>query len=262
MFRQNFLATLWIVLVWSGLTLPVFGQAQPETVTGCLTRADRAGVYTIREEGTGFTITVTGSDDLAQYSAGHKVRVTGKMVREQGEDLFRVTKVEQLSTTCEPTAPFAISGRGMREAVGRATLGVRGGVGFDPAIIYIGGHAQVGPVFRNFWLRPSYEFGFGEVTKINSLNLDGAYFLPLAARGRSPNRDDFWNIYAGAGLGLHLTRRGFEEAEEEIDFGDWDFDTGLNIFMGLSKRSGFFTELRAGAYGSPNIKLIVGYSFR
>jgi hypothetical protein len=59
-----------------------------------------------------------------------------------------------------------------------------------------------------------------------------------------------------------VTRRGFEEAEQEIDFGDWDFDTGLNFFMGMSKRSGFFAELRAGAYGSPNIKLIVGYTFR
>jgi hypothetical protein len=100
------------------------------------------------------------------------------MAREQGEDLFRVTKVEQLSTTCEPTAPFAISGRGMREAVGRATLGVRGGVGFDPAIIYIGGHAQVGPVIKNFWLRPSYEFGFGESRKSTPLTWTVRTFCP------------------------------------------------------------------------------------
>jgi hypothetical protein len=183
------------------------------------------------------------------------------MVREQGEDLFRATTVEQLSTTCEPTAPFALSTKGMREAVGRATFGVRGGVGFDPAIIYLGGHVQVGPIVKNFWVRPSYEFGFGEVTKINSFNLDGVYYLPLAARGRSTAREDFWNIYIGAGLGLHLTRRGFEEAEQEIDFGDWSFDTGLNFLMGVSKRGGLFAELRAGAYGSPNIKLIVGFNF-
>jgi hypothetical protein len=253
---------LGLVLVWSAQTWHVFGQERPDTIIGCLTRGSRAGVYSIREEGTGFTIAVTGSDDLAKYSSGQKVRVTGKMVREQGEDLFRVSSVEQLSTTCEPSAPFALSTQGMKEAVGRATFGVRGGIGFDPAIIYIGAHAQLGPIVKNVWFRPSYEFGFGEVTKINSLNLDGVYFIPLTARGRGTDRDDFWNIYVGAGLGVHLTRRGFEEAEQEIDFGDWDFNTGLNFLMGLSKRSGFFAELRAGAYGSPNIKLIVGYSFR
>ena len=50
-------------------------------------------------EGNRLTTTVTGSDDLEKYSAGHKVKLTGRMVREQGIDLFRVTKVEQLSIT-------------------------------------------------------------------------------------------------------------------------------------------------------------------
>jgi len=49
-----------------------------------------------------------------------------------------------------------------------------------------------------------------------------------------------------------------------IDFGDWKSNGGLNIFMGMSKRSGLFAELRAGAYASttPKIKFIVGYTFR
>jgi hypothetical protein len=62
----------------------------------------------------------------------------------------------------------------------RPLLGARSrGIGFDPAIIYIGAHAQVGPIVKNVWFRPSYEFGFGDVTKINSLNLDGVYYMPL-----------------------------------------------------------------------------------
>ena len=60
--------------------------------------------------------------------------------------------------------------------------------------------------------RPSYEFGFGEVTKINSLNLDGVYFIPVTARDRSTQQIEFWNVYVGAGLGIHLSQRGFEEA--------------------------------------------------
>jgi hypothetical protein len=251
---------LWIILMWSGLTVQVFGQAQRDTIVGCplSARGDRPGFYSIREEGTGFTLLVTGLDDLARYTAGQKVRLTGKTVREQGEDLFRVSKIEQLSTTCEPTA----LPQSMKEVMERTTYGVRGGVGFDPAIIYIGAHAQL-PIWKSVWARPSYEFGYGEVTKINSLNLDAVYFIPVTARDRGPDRGvEFWNVYVGAGVGIHLTRRGFEEAEQEIDFGDWDFSTGLNLLMGIQKRSGLFAELRAGAYGSPNIKLIVGFNFR
>jgi hypothetical protein len=89
---------LWLVFTCSAQTLQVLGQANADTLTGCLSRGDRPGFYTVREEGTGFSITVAGSDDLAKYSAGHKVRLTGKMAREEGRDVFRVTKVEQLST--------------------------------------------------------------------------------------------------------------------------------------------------------------------
>jgi hypothetical protein len=94
--------------------------------------------------------------------------------------------------------------------------------------------------------RPSYEFGFGEVTKIHSFNFDFAYFVPLTARGKSTERTDFWSIYVGAGPAAHLCRRSFEEAEEQIDFGDWEFGGGLNFFIGMSKRRGFFAELRGG----------------
>ena len=247
---------LGLVLMWS---VQAFGQAERDTIIGCLTaRGDRAGFYSIKEEGSGFTILVTGLDDLAHYTAGQKVRLTGKTVREQDEDLFRVSKIEQLATTCEP-APLPKS---VKAAMEQSTFGVRGGVGFDPAIIYMGVHAQLGPIVSNLFFRPSYEFGFGEVTKINSLNLDGVYFIPVAARDRGTQRLELWNIYVGAGLGVHLKRRGFEEEEVDIDFGDWDFSAGLNMIMGIQKRSGLFAELRAGAYGSPNIKLIVGYNFR
>jgi hypothetical protein len=93
--------------------------------------------------------------------------------------------------------------------VGRATFGVRGGIGFDPEVIYLGAHAQMGPIVKNLWFRPSYEFGFGEVTKINSFNFDFAYFLPLTARGRGTDRADFWNIYVGSGPAAHLSGRSF-----------------------------------------------------
>jgi hypothetical protein len=156
------------------------------------------------------------------------------MVREEGRDLLRVTAVEQLSVECEPTFPLHLSGGGVADMVGRATFGVRGGIGFDPELIYLGAHVQLGPM-GNLRFRPSYELGFGEVTKIHSFNFDFAYFLPLTARGSSTERTDFWSIYVGAGPAAHLSRRSFEEAEEQIDFGNWEFDGGLNFFMGMSK---------------------------
>jgi len=251
---------LGLLLMGSVQALQAFGQTR-DTIIGCplSARADRPGFYSIREAETGFTLLVTGLEDLSRYTSGQKVRLTGMTVREQGEDLFRVSKIEQLSATCD--TPATALPKSMKQAVERATFGVRGGVGFDPAIIYMGAHAQL-PIVSSFWARPSYEFGFGEVTKINSLNLDGVWFIPVTARDRSTQQVEFWNIYVGAGLGIHLTRRGFEEAEQQIDFGDWDFSTGLNLLMGIQKRGGLFAELRAGAYGSPSIKLIVGFNFR
>jgi len=31
--------------------------------------------------------------------------------------------------------------------------------------------------------------------------------------------------------------------------------------MGVTKRRGLFTELKAGVYGSPSLRIIVGYNF-
>ena len=61
-----------------------------------------------------------------------------------------------------------------------------------------------------------------------------------------------------------MSHRNFEEEDVNIDFGDWSTEGGLNIFMGMSKRSGLFVELRASAYSetNPTIKFLVGYTFR
>jgi hypothetical protein len=185
------------------------------------------------------------------------------LVREEGRDVFRVTNVEQLSPTCE-IKTVQVSIESIKDAVGRATVGIRGGLGLDPELPFLGLHAQLGPIVKGLWFRPSYEFGFGEVTKINSFNFDFAYYPDLTLRGMGTDRADLWNVYFGAGGALHISHRKFEEENVNIDFGDWESNGGLNIFMGMSKRSGLFVELRGGAYAStsPTIKFIVGYTFR
>jgi hypothetical protein len=167
------------------------------------------------------------------------------------------------STTRPRPDPTPDSIDDLKEAVGGALLGVRGGIGFDPELIYVGAHAQMGPFVRNVWFRPSYEFGFGEVTQLQSLNLEFAYYLPYVARTPGGSLRNAWNTYIGAGPALHLARHDFEVEENDRDFNftDWDFDSGLNFFMGVS-RGPTFVELRGGAYGSPAIKIIVGHNFR
>ena len=174
---------LGLVLMWS---VQAFGQAERETIIGCLTaRGDRAGFYSIKEEGTGVTILVTGLDDLAHYTAGQKVRLTGKTVREQDEDLFRVSKIEQLATTCEP-APLPKS---MKEAMEQSTFGVRGGVGFDPAIIYMGVHAQLGPIVEQFvFLAPAMSSASGRSPRSTRLTSTACISSPWRLAIEAPSR--------------------------------------------------------------------------
>ena len=259
------LIALGLILSCVTQTIELFGQASTtaDTMTGCLVRSGTPGFYLLQEEKTGFSTAVAGSDDLEKYSAGSKVRLTGRLIREEGRDVFRVTSVEQLAPICESTKVH-VSVESIKDAVGRATVGIRGGLGLDPELPFLGLHAQLGPIVKGLWFRPSYEFGFGEVTKINSFNFDFAYFPDLTLRGKGMSQADFWNVYFGVGGAYHLSHRNFEEEDVNIDFGDWESNGGLNIFMGMSKRSGLFVELRASAYSetNPTIKFIVGYTFR
>ena len=167
---------VWIILMWSGVTVQVFGQTR-DTIIGCplSARADRPGFYSIREAETGFTLLVTGLDDLGRYTSGQKVRLTGMTVREEGEDLFRVSKIEQLSATCD--TPATALPQSMKEAVERASFGVRGGVGFDPAIIYMGAHAQL-PIMRASLLAPAMSSASGRSPRSTRLTSTACISYP------------------------------------------------------------------------------------
>jgi hypothetical protein len=209
---------------------------------------------------------------LDRYVGNTEVRLRGNTQREGTLDVFRATGAEQLTSRCPLTSGVPDTMSELRESVGAATLGIRGGVGLDPDLIYVGAYAQLGPVINSVWFRPSYEFGFGEVTQLQSLNLEFAYYLPFTSREAGEvGGGSAWNTYIGGGPALHLVRQDFDievldndlsPQAADSDFTDWDFDTGLNFLMGVSGRNGFFTELRGGAYGSPSIKIMVGYNFR
>ena len=149
------LIALGLVFTCLTQTIEVFGQASStiDTMTGCLSRGGSPGFYLLQEERTGLSTTVAGSDDLERYSAGSKVRLTGRLVREEGRDVFRVTNVEQLSPTCEITLRNS-SVESIKDAVGRATVGIRGGLGLDPELPFLGA-ARAGRTHRQRLVVPS-----------------------------------------------------------------------------------------------------------
>ncbi|HEX6974950.1 MAG TPA: hypothetical protein VF147_11140 [Vicinamibacterales bacterium] len=63
-----------------------------------------------------------------------------------------------------------------------------------------------------------------------------------------------------------LSHRGFEVTDaslpdDRFDFGDTDFEGGVNVIAGARKANGMFMEMRATAYGVSNVRLLVGYDF-
>jgi hypothetical protein len=133
----------------------------------------------------------------------------------------------------------------------------------DPELVVVGAQAQIGPVFREIWFRPTGEFAFGEVTKIFSLNADLAYYLPFSGVGKDPRNR--WNVYVGGGPAFTILQRNFEgfpgQPVEDVD-DDWDTEIGVNFIFGAIQSNGLFAELRAGAYNSPTVRLYIGYVFR
>jgi len=138
-------------------------------------------------------------------------------------------------------------------------LGFRTGVGLDPELLLLGVQARFGPLFgRDLSFRPNLDFGFGEVTKLFVLDLNAVYRLPLNTRQSRVS------MFIGGGPCLSFIHRNFVEAaagDNGIDFGEFDFQSGLNILAGAEFRSGFFVEAKTTVWAGPHLRLSIGYSF-
>jgi hypothetical protein len=151
-------------------------------------------------------------------------------------------------------------------------FGISGGVGLDPELIMFGAHAQFGPVFdEDIDIRPGVEVGIGELTTMLAANIDVLYRLPGAtAQSR-------WMPYVGAGPTFGLSHRGFDTDDEDnvdiegvtdvnpnrnrFDFGDTDFNAGMNFIAGARNQRGLSFELRATAWGVSTIRFLAGFNF-
>jgi hypothetical protein len=120
--------------------------------------------------------------------------------------------------------------------------GVRGGASVNPDQGYLGAHFETGPLVEHLHFRPNLEFGFGDDVTTTSVNLEFVYKWPLK---RSP-----WTFYAGGGPAINLYH--VDDAT--------DAQGGLNLLGGLEHDDGFFFEVKAGTFDSPDLKAGVGYT--
>ncbi len=76
-------------------------------------------------------------------------------------------------------------------------------------------------------------------------------------------------IVAPADLSFGLSRM-FQTHRElnppsgrQINFGNFDYETGLNVLAGMQSRKGTFVELKTSLYSgpAPKLRVIIGYNF-
>jgi hypothetical protein len=140
--------------------------------------------------------------------------------------------------------------------------GLQVGAALDPELISLEAFSTVGPFFtRNLQFRPGLEFAFGEVTTLFGIHLDGIYTLPGMSRSIR------WAPYLGIGPSFAFSHRNFEEETvngtqvDRFDFGDFNWNNGLNFIVGAKNPRGMFFELKATAYGISKIRMMGGFEF-
>jgi len=185
-----------------------------------------------------------------------------------GEALAQQAPTFPVSPAVQPQPVAASAGQqvtaDVAQSARRLRAGIRGGVGFSPELIEIGGHMNFGPILTDrLTFRPGIGLGAGEVTTTLGFNLDLLYRLTGAASS-APLR-----LYAGGGANFALSHESFEadvpvegtDTTNRLNFSDTDFQNGLNIIFGVRRRNGMFVEMNATAWGAHNVRLLIGYDF-
>lgn len=159
------------------------------------------------------------------------------------------------------TAPPPEKVRNVENDIKRETrrwrLGVRAGAAFNPELFLFGVQSQIGPIFHpRVQFRPNAEFAFGEVTDLIALNLEGVY------RFSGDYRKGNWVPYIGAGPAMIFIHQNFQRGRQ-IDFGNFDYETGFNVLIGTQNRRGTFFEMKTSLYSgpAPKFRLIIGHTF-
>jgi len=242
-------------------------QPEERTITGIIV-SSTANTMVVKTDSGRYILFVLDRSTVRPrvLPAGTGVTVTSRPGDEPGVRTASLVTASEIAQTAkvpvsdEPIPPeLRQIERQINRQVRKYNVGVRAGAALDPEIIFGGVHARFGPIFHpDIFFRPNAEIGFGEVTTQIGLNLEAVYRLPLNVRsGR-------WSAYLGAGPGFAFGHRNFTEAQSgnrNIDFGEFDWHTGLNVLTGLEYRNGMFIEFKATAYATPHFRMMIGYSF-
>ena len=114
----------------------------------------------------------------------------------------------------------------------------------SPNQFYVGSHFDAPLGSPEFLLRPGIEGETGGGVTLASINFEFVYCYEL------PSTD--WAIYQGIGPAVNFLR---------VD----DTTTvrgGFNFVFGVRHNSGFFSELKIGSSGSPNLRYGVGFTVK
>jgi hypothetical protein len=255
------------VVMFLALCAPIM-LAQTRTEPGQTTTR---GVVTSSARDSLIVRSDSGSFDIFMYdrytvkppniSTGSEVTVVSRTSADTRVRLALAVTVTRAGTGSSPALDEPVPDsvrrveRDIKRQARRYGFGVRAGAGLDPELLVIGIQGRVGPFFSDsFSLRPSLEYGFGEVTKLFAFNVDGIYRLPFSPR------EGNWTAYVGAGPSFGFGHESFQR-NAGVDFGDFKYQGGLNILTGVEFRNGVFMEAKTTVYASPHLRLVFGYNF-
>jgi hypothetical protein len=247
---------------------PSSDTAGDNTVEGTVVSSSRETLV-VRTDENQFHLFTYGDQAARPRSLaqGARVRVTAAPADESGTRVAsNVTVVTPGSSAATPdkgaqAAPVPPKVRSIENDIRRQSrrwrLGVEAGEAFDPELFLFGVQSQMGPIFHpRVMFRPNAEFAFGEVTDLIALNFEAVYRLSSAQRRGE------WTPFLGAGPSMTFIHQNFEKGRQ-IDFGNFDYETGFNVLAGMQSRRGTFVELKTSLWSqpAPTLRLIVGYTF-
>ena len=122
-----------------------------------------------------------------------------------------------------------------------------------PDQIVAGGHLQWGDVAPQLDFVPGIDLGFGDKATLVSVSGDFHYRIDTKTQ---------WQPYVGGGVGIHFYS--FDNAGPGVD--NSSTEAGGHFIAGADvetkSHSRFFAELKLGFSGSPDLKALVGWSFK
>ena len=121
-------------------------------------------------------------------------------------------------------------------------MGFQGGGTVSPNQFYVGSHFTVPLGSPQLLLRPEIEGGTGDGVTLASINFEFLYLYELPSTS--------WAIYQGTGPAVNFARI----ADSTSVRG------GFNFVFGVRYETGFFSELKIGGSGSPNLRYGIGFT--